>query len=113
MYVRRPPKSMACWAATGRRQAAPTLRRVDLQPPPQGDRDARTDRRRYPGRATLGRSIERLAGGLAAYLGRSEEHTSELQSHVNLVCRLLLEKKKKNMNRITHGKKIPTQCKLS
>src|SRR6266480_5665056 len=25
---------------------------------------------------------------------RSEEHTSELQSHVNLVCRLLLEKKK-------------------
>src|SRR5690242_21434768 len=29
-------------------------------------------------------------------VGRSEEHTSELQSHVNLVCRLLLEKKKKN-----------------
>src|SRR4051812_49786761 len=27
---------------------------------------------------------------------RSEEHTSELQSHVNLVCRLLLEKKKMN-----------------
>src|SRR4051812_49579533 len=27
---------------------------------------------------------------------RSEEHTSELQSHVNLVCRLLLEKKNKN-----------------
>src|SRR5690242_20914742 len=27
---------------------------------------------------------------------RSEEHTSELQSHVNLVCRLLLEKKKQN-----------------
>src|SRR5690242_20936295 len=27
---------------------------------------------------------------------KSEEHTSELQSHVNLVCRLLLEKKKKN-----------------
>src|SRR4051812_49888448 len=27
-------------------------------------------------------------------LRRSEEHTSELQSHVNLVCRLLLEKKK-------------------
>src|SRR4051812_49932636 len=26
---------------------------------------------------------------------RSEEHTSELQSHVNIVCRLLLEKKKK------------------
>src|SRR5438477_4423171 len=29
---------------------------------------------------------------------RSEEHTSELQSHVNLVCRLLLEKKKKTTN---------------
>src|SRR5260370_16171132 len=29
---------------------------------------------------------------------RSEEHTSELQSHLNLVCRLLLEKKKKKKN---------------
>src|SRR5690242_21322465 len=33
-----------------------------------------------------------------AYALRSEEHTSELQSHVNLVCRLLLEKKKKKKN---------------
>src|SRR2546430_8470169 len=32
----------------------------------------------------------------AAGIGRSEEHTSELQSQSNLVCRLLLEKKKKN-----------------
>src|SRR5690242_21348762 len=32
---------------------------------------------------------------------RSEEHTSELQSHVNLVCRLLLEKKKKKKIRYT------------
>src|SRR6266571_941537 len=31
---------------------------------------------------------------------RSEEHTSELQSHVNLVCRLLLEKKKKHYNTV-------------
>src|SRR5260370_32134255 len=31
---------------------------------------------------------------------RSEEHTSELQSHLNLVCRLLLEKKKKEQKRI-------------
>src|SRR5690242_21027747 len=39
----------------------------------------------------------RTANLLAEY--RSEEHTSELQSHVNLVCRLLLEKKKiKNKN---------------
>src|SRR5690242_21634056 len=35
-------------------------------------------------------------GSQAAPVARSEEHTSELQSHVNLVCRLLLEKKKKN-----------------
>src|SRR5260370_25643512 len=37
--------------------------------------------------------------GLAEFflINRSEEHTSELQSHLNLVCRLLLEKKKKIM----------------
>src|SRR5690242_21402041 len=39
--------------------------------------------------------VEALIGGRQV-LVRSEEHTSELQSHVNLVCRLLLEKKKKN-----------------
>src|SRR5260370_7535967 len=33
--------------------------------------------------------------------GRSEEHTSELQSHLNLVCRLLLEKKKKEFSNVT------------
>src|SRR5256885_4208239 len=38
-------------------------------------------------------SNRRLAHGLAR-LSRSEEHTSELQSPCNLVCRLLLEKKK-------------------
>src|SRR5260370_6013318 len=36
----------------------------------------------------------RVAARRAA-VHRSEEHTSELQSHLNLVCRLLLEKKKK------------------
>src|SRR5690349_23224595 len=36
----------------------------------------------------------RDADSLAAYGGRSEEHTSELQSRRDLVCRLLLEKKK-------------------
>src|SRR5690242_21485789 len=36
-----------------------------------------------------------LGDGVARYSERSEEHTSELQSHVNLVCRLLLEKKNK------------------
>src|SRR5207237_9067973 len=34
------------------------------------------------------------AGDRVRATGRSEEHTSELQSHLNLVCRLLLEKKK-------------------
>src|SRR5438046_3975595 len=42
------------------------------------------------------------AAGAGAHLGtRSEEHTSELQSLTNLVCRLLLEKKKKKQNK-TH-----------
>src|SRR5713101_9463336 len=36
---------------------------------------------------------------------RSEEHTSELQSHVNLVCRLLLEKKKKKKKTTKNKKK--------
>src|SRR3712207_7862301 len=48
-----------------------------------------------------GRGGERLDSGLVDALGperaaRSEEHTSELQSRQYLVCRLLLEKKKKN-----------------
>src|SRR2546421_3789040 len=47
-----------------------------------------------------GRS-ERAGGerpGLVRHGERSEEHTSELQSRSDLVCRLLLEKKKKNYN---------------
>src|SRR2546422_8477527 len=38
----------------------------------------------------------RVDGDRLAVLGRSEEHTSELQSRLHLVCRLLLEKKKQN-----------------
>src|SRR5256885_8615731 len=41
-----------------------------------------------------GREVGRVARVVAACI-RSEEHTSELQSPCNLVCRLLLEKKKK------------------
>src|SRR5260370_31493330 len=37
---------------------------------------------------------------------RSEEHTSELQSHLNLVCRLLLEKKKKSHEQHTSTNKV-------
>src|SRR5260370_11416660 len=58
---------------------------------------------------TLFRSVRIPEGGTIAVLrgvasngvpfeARSEEHTSELQSHLNLVCRLLLEKK----NSLTH-----------
>src|SRR5688572_31592292 len=52
-------------------------------------------------------NIGRMAGAIAPYTigliatfpGRSEEHTSELQSQSNLVCRLLLEKKKRTIRR--------------
>src|SRR3989449_4637620 len=45
--------------------------------------------------------------GLEAAVARSEEHTSELQSRLHLVCRLLLEKKKKHaflraITRVSH-----------
>src|SRR5215475_14631676 len=43
--------------------------------------------------------------------GRSEEHTSELQSRENLVCRLLLEKKKKTNKNKKLRKKIKKQKK--
>src|SRR2546429_7144927 len=52
----------------------------------------------------IGFGFERVADGVAeiehaaqAALARSEEHTSELQSRLHLVCRLLLEKKKKKL----------------
>src|SRR5262245_62545857 len=54
-------------------------------------------------------------GDLTAGQGRSEEHTSELQSLRHLVCRLLLEKKKKktknNMqyNRTSHNQQCPQE----
>src|SRR5438132_9127734 len=43
-------------------------------------------------------SVPRMRGTCANCGKRSEEHTSELQSHSDLVCRLLLEKKKKKLN---------------
>src|SRR5260370_10827677 len=57
---------------------------------------------RHPCRAqgrTAASPSRRVAGASRAArrgYARSEEHTSELQSHLNLVCRLLLEKKKHN-----------------
>src|SRR2546422_4410153 len=44
--------------------------------------------------------------------GRSEEHTSELQSRLHLVCRLLLEKKKHNAEHLATGRhsRRPPRC---
>src|SRR2546430_11414320 len=53
-------------------------------------RRSRIDRDRDVG----GAGERAIAGGQPQHIGRSEEHTSELQSQSNLVCRLLLEKKK-------------------
>src|SRR5260370_19409305 len=72
--IRRPPRS-TLFPYTTLFRSSP--RRRDPQPP--GDSDWR---------AGLPRPACRSES-------RSEEHTSELQSHLNLVCRLLLEKKKK------------------
>src|SRR5438270_1604322 len=49
--------------------------------------------------------LRRRDGAFGMFAGRSEEHTSELQSQSNLVCRLLLEKKKK---KTYNGTKITT-----
>src|SRR4051794_41476450 len=57
-----------------------------------------------------------LHGWLKETLARSEEHTSELQSPVHLVCRLLLEKKKKNnryvitSSQVRYTKQCSTLC---
>src|SRR2546426_9275281 len=75
--IRRPPRSTLF----------PTRRSSDLLPPDR-ERDDRS--RRGPGRG----SGSGPDGAGARTTRRSEEHTSELQSPCNLVCRLLLEKKK-------------------
>src|SRR5438309_6620628 len=65
-------------------------------------RSRSTRRRSRPSAPAALRPAER-----AARCGRSEEHTSELQSQFHLVCRLLLEKKKKkkyNNNKIIKNK---------
>src|SRR5687768_18014678 len=51
------------------------------------------------GELRVGGGRLRRSGGAFAGAGRSEEHTSELQSRLHLVCRLLLEKKKINEQR--------------
>src|SRR5437016_10237087 len=53
--------------------------------------------------------LEAKAAGKLTHPHRSEEHTSELQSLTNLVCRLLLEKKKKKENKTQNQKKKHTK----
>src|SRR5438477_7492817 len=82
--IRRPPRSTLFPYTTLFRSSA-RVRHVPAHPSQIRPRGTHADsRRRHP-------QIHGLAGATDA---RSEEHTSELQSHVNLVCRLLLEKKK-------------------
>src|SRR2546422_5889276 len=50
------------------------------------------------------RGTARIAMSASWKRARSEEHTSELQSRLHLVCRLLLEKKKKDKNDKLHQK---------
>src|SRR2546427_9079486 len=61
------------------------------------------------GHRMLDRALEAMDSSLERLPKRSEEHTSELQSQSNLVCRLLLEKKKNNrvaLNNRSKRKKI-------
>src|SRR2546427_8956366 len=101
---RRPPTVTAFAAnVTAALAAAPSPR---PGAPPMSRR--RSPPRRPPGRGCSRRSSAQFAGKVhssscycyyyhmaATSISRSEEHTSELQSQSNLVCRLLLEKKKK------------------
>src|SRR5438046_5209493 len=53
-----------------------------------------------------------MMGTFETRMLRSEEHTSELQSLTNLVCRLLLEKKKQRQSDIRHANNLPTNSRL-
>src|SRR5258708_27468419 len=90
--IRRPPRSTLFPYTTLFRSGAADDRRVRYLP----GAGERYDRRRRMGRP-LRRRETRLQQGR-----RSEEHTSELQSPDHLVCRLLLEKKKKLITDMDH-----------
>src|SRR5437016_8869076 len=95
--IRRPPRSTLFPYTTLFRSPCPAARRRGTGKEECSYEEVLIRRRR---RASLLRGSgarRRLSGGQRprrAGLGRSEEHTSELQSLTNLVCRLLLEKKK-------------------
>src|SRR5256885_12106726 len=75
-----------------------TLSLHDALPICLADRQPRGQRHQIRPRARHHQRIGKVPGLLVA--GRSEEHTSELQSPCNLVCRLLLEKKKQFLQRL-------------
>src|SRR5690242_21000907 len=70
----------------------PYIRHLEIQA--KTETSLKIDLAPQPGRADAVVTYVLSAGFLGGGIYRSEEHTSELQSHVNLVCRLLLEKKK-------------------
>src|SRR5258706_6387756 len=91
--IRRPPRSTlfpytTLFRSGGVREPDPPGR-PGLPPPPPGVRQ-----RPGPGQDRHLRVPESPRGRAGDRGARSEEHTSELQSLTNLVCRLLLEKKK-------------------
>src|SRR3712207_7944761 len=93
--IRRPPRSTlfpytTLFRSRGRRVAALGGRRAHLRVL----RDGRA-RRRVRVRRVVARGAEDLELPEGVAVARSEEHTSELQSRQYLVCRLLLEKKKR------------------
>src|SRR2546426_8997987 len=95
--IRRPPRSTLFPYTTLFRSPVAWIRSEQLRR--QARRRPRRARQRRPGggarlAAQVGRHLRVGAGAGATRRWRSEEHTSELQSPGNLVCRLLLEKKK-------------------
>src|SRR5437773_9619895 len=76
--------------------------RTDLPLTPQGEAEATRLGQRLQG-LTFAAVLTSPLRRTSALGARSEEHTSELQSHHDLVCRLLLEKKKKNKSHTTYN----------
>src|SRR6266705_755059 len=63
--------------------------------------------------STCAGSMPRAAAMRRTLRSRSEEHTSELQSPYDLVCRLLLEKKKKTGDPVLSGNMIPREISMN
>src|SRR5256885_2432870 len=95
--IRRPPRSTLFPYTTLFRSLRGPRATRPLVPATRGPRSDRGRLLRTPARTPARRALDRRAPGRDhSRSRRSEEHTSELQSPCNLVCRLLLEKKKKN-----------------